>query len=229
MSIGGLGAANGSGPLAYRGAQTASGCSELHGAAGIWGFAILIIVSFAGVYLAFPETVRSIVDTVSPARDLRARIAAVRVEPIPGTEPLAIDGVLELARGGAPDAEPVSALLPTRPDLPFRVGLLRADQERGAPAITVLVDPWSRRVIEIFDPRQYPVAEKLLAWQHALHAGEALGPVWKLLVFLCGLLPLLFVISGVTMWRMKRRRQAARRAASDLVLDPNHAARRAGE
>jgi uncharacterized iron-regulated membrane protein len=46
---------------------------ELHGAGGIWGLAVFLTVSFAGVYLAFPEAVRSAVDRVLPARDLRAR------------------------------------------------------------------------------------------------------------------------------------------------------------
>jgi uncharacterized iron-regulated membrane protein len=158
---------------------------ELHGAAGIWGLAVFVILSFAGVYLAFPETIRSAIDLVSPARDLRAQAAAVRVEPIAGAEPLTIDDALDLARAGAPGARPVSAFLPTRPDQPFRVGLLRASEEAGAPAITVLVDPWARRVIGIVDPRQFTIAERLLAWQHALHAGQALGWTWKILVFLC--------------------------------------------
>jgi uncharacterized iron-regulated membrane protein len=71
---------------------------ELHGAAGIWGLAVLISVSFAGVYLAFPATVRSAVDLVLPARDLRAGAAAVRIEPIAGAEPIGIDGAIELAK-----------------------------------------------------------------------------------------------------------------------------------
>jgi uncharacterized iron-regulated membrane protein len=84
-------------------------------------------------------------------------------------------------------------------------------------------------VVEILDPRQFTIAERLLAWQHALHAGQALGWVWKLLVFLCGLLPLLFVVSGVAMWWLRRFRRTAPRAAADFVLDQSDAARRAGE
>jgi uncharacterized iron-regulated membrane protein len=191
---------------------------ELHGAAGIWGVAVFVIVSFAGVYLAFPETVRSVVDLVSPARDLRGQAAAVRVEPVAGAEPLTVDAALDLAQAGVPGARPISAFLPTRPDQPFRIGLLRTGQERGAPAVTMLVDPWAHRVVEILDPRQFTIAERLLAWQHALHAGQALGWAWKLLVFLCGLLPLLFVVSGVAMWWLRRVRRTGPRAASDFVF-----------
>ena len=202
---------------------------EVHGAAGIWGLAVFVAVSLAGVSLAFPETARSVIDLVLPARDLRGTAAGLKVEPIAGVQPADIDEAIALARGTVLGAEPGFASLPTRPDQPVRIGLLRADQQRGTPTLTIFVDPWSRRVIEVFDPREYSIGEKILAWQHALHAGQALGWVWKLLVFLCGLLPLLFAVSGVTMWRLRRARSRSRLDVPDLILEEVNAARRAGE
>jgi len=202
---------------------------EAHGAVGIWGLAVFLMVSFAGVYLAFPETVRSVIDLVLPVRDLRAGAAAVRVEPIAGTEPLGIDGAIELARSSMPGTGLGFAFLPTQHDRPFRIGLVRPDQERPAPAVTIFVDPWARRVIEVFDPRQFSVAERILTWQHAVHAGQGLGWAWKITVFLCRLLPLLFVVSGTTMWRLKGGRRMSHAGAQDLVLDQVDTARRAGE
>jgi uncharacterized iron-regulated membrane protein len=92
----------------------------------------------------------------------------------------------------------------------------------------VFIDPWARRVIEVLDPRQFSIGERILAWQHALHAGEALGWAWKLLVFLSGFLPPLFVFTGVSMWWIKRRRKSPS-AAQDLAFDQIDTARRAGE
>jgi hypothetical protein len=103
---------------------------------------------------------------VLPARDLRARAAAIRAEPITGAEPIGIDDAVVLARAAVPDAELTFVLLPTRPGQPFRVGLLRNDQERGAPVISVFVDPWARRMIEVLDPHQFSIGERILAWQH---------------------------------------------------------------
>jgi uncharacterized iron-regulated membrane protein len=202
---------------------------ELHGAAGIWGLAVFVVVSLAGVCLAFPETARNVVDLVLPARDLRGRAAGLRVEPIAGVQPADIDEAIALARARVPGAEPGFAFLPARADQPFRIGLLRADQQRGAPAVTIFIDPWSRRVFEVLDPRGYSIGEKILAWQHALHAGQALGWLWKLLVFLCGLLPLLFAVSGVTMWRLRRARSGSALAGPAVILDHINSARRAGE
>jgi hypothetical protein len=41
-----------------------------------------------------------------------------------------------------------------------------------------------------------------------LHSGDGFGAAWRLLVFVSGLLPPLFAISGVAMWVLKRRRRA---------------------
>jgi uncharacterized iron-regulated membrane protein len=62
-----------------------------------------------------------------------------------------------------------------------------------------LATPHRRRV------RPAPLLRRILAWQHALHAGEGFGWIWKGLVALAGLLPLLFAVTGVAIWWMKRR------------------------
>jgi uncharacterized iron-regulated membrane protein len=201
---------------------------EVHGAAGIWGLAVFLIVSFAGVYLAFPEAVRSAVDLVLPARDLRANANALKVVPAAGEKPGGIDEAITLAQSQFPGAGPSFAFLPTRPNQPYRIGLLRPDQARRAPAITVFVDPWAHRVIETFDPRQFSLGERILAWQHSVHAGQGLGWAWKILVFLCGLLPLLFSLSGAAMRWLKRNQRKSQRAAADLIPNQVETARRAG-
>ena len=201
---------------------------ELHGAAGIWGLAVFATVSFAGVYLAFPESVRSVVDIVLPARDLRAAAAAMRVEPVADAKRAGIDEAVTVARDRFPEAAPRFVFLPTRPDQPIRVGLAGPGDERGTPVITVFVDPWTRAVVEVFDPGGFSLGERLLAWQHALHAGRGFGPVWKGLVFMCGLLPLLFTVTGVLMW-LRRRRPRPAPESRNAMIDQPYTARRAGE
>lgn len=203
---------------------------DLHGAVGIWGIAVFATVSFAGVYLAFPESIRSVIDVVLPARDLRAAAAAMRVEPVAGAKRAGIDDAVAVARSGFPETAPRFVFLPTRPDQPIRIGLARPGDERGTPVITVFVDPWTRAVVEIFDPSGFSLGERVLAWQHALHAGRGFGPVWQGLVFACGLLPLLFTVTGVLMWLRRQRWRRPRAAASqDAIIDQPYTARRAGE
>ena len=202
---------------------------DLHGAVGIWGLAVLATVSFAGVYLAFPASIRSAVDVVLPARDLRAAATVVRIDPVTNAERASIDDAVGLARGRFPDAALRVVFLPTRPEQPIRVGLTRPGEERGTPVITVFVDPWARRVVETFDPSGFSLGERLLAWQHALHAGRGFGPVWKGLVFVSGLLPLLFTVTGIVMWRLRQRRRPMAAENQSAIIDQPYAARRAGE
>lgn len=182
---------------------------ELHGAAGIWGFAVLAVVSFGGVYLAFPDVVRSVVSLVLPARDLRAAVSSVKVRPVKDEMPASIDEAVSIAAAAVPDTRPTMVFLPTKPDQPYRIALSRPDRDRNETPVTVLADPWTHRVIETFDPRSFSAGERLLAAQHAIHAGRQLGPVWKILVFLCGLLPALFAATGIALWLRRRRAATA--------------------
>jgi len=200
---------------------------ELHGAAGIWGFAVLAIVSFAGVDLAFPDTIRATVDTVlPPVRDPRAAASAVKVAPVKGTEPLDIDSALAVAKATFPDSRVNLVFLPVKPDQPYRINLLRAGQERGETPVTVLVNPWTHRMAGVFDPLDFNAGEALLAAQHALHSGRGFGLLWKALVFVSGLLPALFAATGIATWLKRRRRSVARVLP---LIDQSQTARRAGE
>jgi uncharacterized iron-regulated membrane protein len=178
---------------------------ELHGAVGIWSLLVFMIVSVSGVYLAFPQTVQAVVASVLPARDLRAAAAAIRVEPRPDITPISVDDAIAVARARIGAATLGLVILPIRPDQPYRIGLLLPERDRGSPMITVFVDPWRRRVVDVLDPRHFTTGETILAWQHALHAGEGFGWIWKGLVAMAGSLPLLFAVTGVAMWWMKRR------------------------
>jgi uncharacterized iron-regulated membrane protein len=202
---------------------------ELHGAAGIWGLLVFITVSFGGVQLAFPESIRTLVDAILPARDLRGAANAIRVEPVKGGSPMSVDEAVALVQATYPDTRLRFVALPARPEQPIRVTLLRDGQDKRVPLLNAFVDPWQRRIIEVQDPRTFSAGESLLAWQHPMHAGQGFGPVWKLLVFLSGLLPLLFSATGLSMWLLKRRRRRAAISAEAPLIDRTYTARRAGE
>jgi uncharacterized iron-regulated membrane protein len=185
---------------------------ELHGAAGIWSLILLVIVSVSGVDLAFPETVSGVVGTVLAGADARPA-PPPKVSPVPGGQPIDMDRAVALATAAVPGATLRSAGLPARPDQPYRLGLVRRGTGDGAPVVTVFVDPWAARVAEIRDPAAYGTGLRLIAWQHAIHSGAGLGPVWRILVAACGLLPALFAVTGISMWLLKR---SARRRAGSL-------------
>lgn len=188
---------------------------DLHGAVGIWSLVVFMVVSFSGVYLAFPQTLGAGVSSVLPARDLRA---AVTVQPVEGAVPIDVDRAVALARQAMPGAELRSVSPPARPDQAYRIGLAPAGQAHGAPAATVFVDPWTARVAEVRDPAGYSAGETVIAWQRPLHAGEGLGPLWKWAVFLSGILPPLFAVTGTLMWWLKRKARRAKDAERAAAL-----------
>jgi uncharacterized iron-regulated membrane protein len=194
-----------------RGAKGVRLHRDLHGMVGIWGLVVFVVVSFSGVYLAFPQQTGAVITSVLPGRDLRATAQAIKATPIKDAKPMTVDAAVALALGEVPGATLRSVALAQRPDQPIRVSLARAGDAHGVPPVTVFVDPWSQRILELRDPRSFTAGETVMAWQHALHAGDGLGWVWKILVFLSGLMPTLFGITGVSMWWLKRR---ARRVAT---------------
>ena len=171
---------------------------ELHAAAGIWIFVVFMVVSFSGVVIVWPQTFGMPQFSRAP----------VIVEPT-GDRTIGAQQALNAARAALPGAVPRSVTLPARRDQAISVGFLA----NGAINASVLIDPYTARVLQVRDP-----SESFMAWQRPLHQGS-IGPVWKFLVFLSGLVPLLFVITGTIMWAKKRKRRIPMTTLSDDVAD----------
>ena len=191
---------------------------ELHGAVGIWSLVIFMLVNFTGVYLAFPQQISAAVNTIWPGRDMRAAMFQARVEPMRGTAPMDVDEAVELARARVPGTRFLNAFLSVRPDQALRVGLIRPGHEEGAPIITVIVDPYRKSVVDVFDPQAMSTGEKIIAWQRALHYGIGLGGVYKFLVFVSGVIVPIFAVTGFLMWWIKRRNRRAGERARQAIL-----------
>jgi uncharacterized iron-regulated membrane protein len=192
---------------------------DLHGMVGIWGLVVFLIVSVSGTYLAFPQTIGAATRAIMSARDLRAAPTVARPA---GARPLPLeaDDALALARTAGVGGTLRMIALPTRPDQAVRIGFLPPDGAHGQLPVTVFIDPWTRRVLEVRDPRDFTAGETALAWQHSLHAGEGLGWLWKLLVFFSGFTPALFVVTGISMWLIKRRAKRAVRVRRVPIAEP---------
>ena len=181
---------------------------DLHGAFGFWSLIVFVVVSFTGVYIVFPQTIQSAARWVAGEE-------AVEQAPPPGASGegpvLPLPEVIGRAMAAAPDAELAMAMLSFGPGRPSQARFRVPGYAEGAPALTVAIEPVSGAVLEVSDPRQASAAETFAAWQRPLHQGLGWGPVWKALVFVSGFLPLLFAITGITMWLLRRKAQAAAR------------------
>jgi uncharacterized iron-regulated membrane protein len=173
---------------------------ELHAATGIWIFLVFMIVSFSGVVIAWPQTMGMNPPGFNP-----------RIQPMVEPQDGAILGATEavaIAQKALPGAELRSVTIPARPGQAIAVQFL-AHQAINA---QVYLNPYTGAVLQVRDP-----SENWAAWQRPVHQGSGFGAVWKFLVFLSGLVPLLFVVTGVIMWAKKRKRRVPMTMLTDDV------------
>ncbi len=189
---------------------------ELHGAAGIWIFLVFMAVSFSGVAITFPQTVRALVGGgAAPAPGFNLR-EGPRVEPVADAKRIAPDAALLIAEKQVPGGAVRSVTIPAQPAQAYSVAMA----SRFGTTATVFINPYSGAVMAVRDPANGGGADSFMALQRPLHDGQGLGPVWEFLVFLSGLVPTLFVVTGVIMWWKKRQRRLPMSRMTDEVEPP---------
>jgi uncharacterized iron-regulated membrane protein len=174
---------------------------ELHAATGIWIFAVFMIVSFSGVVIAWPQTMGMNPPGFNP-----------RVQPTVAPQDGKILGATEavaIAQKALPGAQLRSITIPARPGQAIAVQFLAHEAINAQ----VYLNPYSGAVLQVRDQSENP-----MAWQRPIHQGLGFGAVWKFLVFLSGLVPLLFVVTGIIMWAKKRRRRVPMTMLTDDVI-----------
>jgi uncharacterized iron-regulated membrane protein len=171
---------------------------ELHAAAGIWIFVVFMVVSISGVVIVWPQT-------FGMPQFSRAPVLTEAV----GDRVVGAQQAVNAAQAALPNAKLRSVTLPARPEQAISVNFL----SNGAINASVLVDPYTAKVLQVRDP-----SESFMAWQRPLHQGSV-GPIWRFLVFLSGLVPLLFVITGTIMWLKKRKRRVPMTMLTDDVTE----------
>ena len=155
-------------------------------------------VSFSGLVIAWPQTMG-----VNPTRVGRLPT----IEPRHGKILGATEAVIA-AYAAVPDMKLRSITIPGRPDRPIQVNYL----SNGAINAGLLLDPYSGKVLLKSDN-----SEHFLAWMRPVHDGS-LGAVWKFLVFLSGLVPSLFIVTGLIMWWKKRQQRIPMTAMTEDVV-----------
>lgn len=178
---------------------------DLHGAVGFWSLFVFLVVSVSGVMLAFPVTFQDAVGQVMP---LDAPLSEATADPalvarLADPNAPTVDEAAMLALSAVPNARVASIQLPPPEGGVYMIALNANPYGNGQPQISAFVAPGGD-VFSVVDPRNFGIGKRILAWLRVLHYGQGWGDVWRVLVFLSGFLPLLFVITGLRMWQLKR-------------------------
>ena len=121
--------------------------------------------------------------------------------------PSDVEQAMAAANAAAPGRSIRLVLLPASRTEPIRVLLAAAGAEGLSATVTTVIDP-AGHLVSLQDAQTAQTAERALRWAHDLHFGQGLGPIWRLLTVLSGLVLPVFAITGIAMWLHRRRRSA---------------------
>jgi uncharacterized iron-regulated membrane protein len=167
---------------------------ELHRSTGILMNALLLFVSFTGMWMAYPNTFRSAVETLfgAPTKTPKIKVreselgrpvsayAETAAQSIPG-------GVVRELRLQSP----VSATVWLPTDL------------RPGGNNQVTLDPASGKVLAVEEASKWPISKVIVQSAKPLHYAEWGGLPLRILWFLIGLSPTVLLVSGVLIVRNK--------------------------
>jgi uncharacterized iron-regulated membrane protein len=111
----------------------------------------------------------------------------------------------------APGNRGAEAGRPAGPGPSWRVQLSRVDTGQ---TVTVMVDDRSGRAAPTIVPQS---GDRAASWIRWIHEGSHSGAVWAFIVFLTGVLPTIFAVTGIIMWLRKRAgKKALKEGAAQL-------------
>jgi uncharacterized iron-regulated membrane protein len=205
--------------------------ANLHHLFGFWISLPLAFVSLTGIYLGFPQTARSTMAAIAPMSPQGRSVFAGQIA---RDTQLSADAALEAARAAKAGWQPAAVFLATLPQgqgqgqgggrrgpgerrdaeqSPAPTWRIQLRHSQSLEVATVLVNDHTR------DTQVMPAplaGDRAAQWIRFLHDGSRGGIVWQWLVFLTGVFPPIFAVTGITMWlRGRRRRVDANRSAGE--------------
>jgi uncharacterized iron-regulated membrane protein len=174
---------------------------SFHRAAGFFVAPVLIVLGFSGWYFNLPKWVTPLIGsvaTVSPPGKPGNRVPHGGMQISPGQ-------AMQRAQALYPDARISRIALPIKPSMPYEIRLRQADEIRkGDGATRITIDAFSGETLQVRDPLRAPGGDRFLNWLFPLHSGEAFGTAGRIFISCFGVVPLLFLVSGLGMY-LKRR------------------------
>lgn len=163
---------------------------------GFYGSLVLALLSFTGIWLAYPDAARNFLGAAP--RGMQAPDSA------PGQKPIAIEAAVNAAQSLYPEARVTGLGVPAGPRGVYRVNL-----RSGENAVVVFLDPATGSVLRRTDPATQGAGDRFLAAIRLLHTGDGFG-LGQAILFLAGLLPAILAVTGALTWLRAKRAERFR-------------------
>ena len=187
---------------------------DLHTAASLWPFVLILMVTVTGITMEFPQTTRTMLGLSSQSHSMGH---PVRLPDTPYG--VSADQAIAIARQSLPGYQAVSLSLPSPDHLQWRV-TLRPDHGVWLDRVQVMVDAQNGSIRHQVDP-VVGAGSFYLGIQHALHGGAIFGLPGRLLIFFSGLCLVFLTVSGLLIWGRRQRRQPCENICSSELKTEN--------
>jgi uncharacterized iron-regulated membrane protein len=164
---------------------------------------LLLLVSLTGTLMVYSGGARQLLRAVFQDRAeaaLPARIA-------PRDQPIDWRAVLASAQCALPGAELHRIVLPSASDARVTIRDRAPGEWHPVGRSQVWLDPYRAQVLGVVNASTEGTGARISNAIYPLHAGSVGGPLGKLLVLACGLLPPFFLVTGLLFWRARTRRR----------------------
>jgi uncharacterized iron-regulated membrane protein len=176
--------------------------TNLHHLFGFWISLPLALVSFTGIYLAFPLQARTAMSAIAP---MTAQAPRPGFGPVARQTALTPERALAAASAIVPQGRPAALFLPSaprdtagNPSLTWRIQLRLPNNN----TTTVVVADATGIATLVSEPLS---GDRAAQWMRWLHEGSHSGVIWRVVVLLTGIFPAVLGITGILMWLRRRR------------------------
>ena len=190
------------------GAHRARLVFDLHRSVGVCAFVLLLVSTATGFALAFPDYARDALGLFSGVRTLPV-VPFIQREDLPNA---AIDPLLWVAERSHPGANVSEIHLPQRRSGPMLVYLREESDWQRRGDTLLMIDPATGVVKLEHGTQSRSGGERVFHSLFPIHSGVAWGEVGRAIMFVSGLLPLCLSVTGILIWRRKRKAASVARS-----------------
>ena len=173
----------------------------LHVAAGFWGGPFLLFMAFTALYFAFHDPVAKFVYAVTRTSGPAPlpRIREVR------SQAVSLDALVAQVRTLEPEASLTLIRLPRADGQPITLNYVLPGDLSDLGGNTIHFDPSTGALLRVDRLREMELGPRIVAAFVPLHFGTFGGISSRVLWAGLGILPSLLLITGVAIWRRRRR------------------------